>query len=515
MGFKNEICYQIYPKSFQSTDKSVGNLRGIINRLDYLKRLGITLIWLCPINDSPMEDNGYDVRDYYKINPMFGTMDDFKELIDKAHQRGIKIMFDIVLNHTSSEHEWFKKSRNGDPYYKDFYIWTKKPVNWGSFFGGSAFEYDEVRQEYYLKLFAKHMPDLNWKNKNLRKEIKKIFKFYIDLGVDGFRLDAISHIWKDDFRMLQPENEIVYDYSKFSNLPEVHEMLKELNRDVFSKYDVITIGEIGGMPTRNDIISFCNNELNMIYTFAFQGLIKDGHLDIEELRDRIEEYQGVIADGAWLGLYWTNHDFARVMSLYGDEKNPIYSGSALATVMYFLKGTPFIYNGEELGMTNYPFKHISDFDDVKFKNEFLNSGLSEEEYISKYAYLSRDNARTIMQWDDSKYAGFSTAKPWFHINQNYKEINVKAMDNRKSLLNEYRKIINIRKSYPQFIDGVYKGLYLDSRMISYQRDNMLVLVNLSNEKIDINIPGGRVVYSNYDNFEKIEPYHAMVIELKK
>lgn len=529
MWYKSAIGYQIYPKSFKSIDSSVGTIKGITSKLDYLKDLGVDLIWICPIFDSPMDDNGYDIRDYYKINHDYGTMEDVKEMITKAHKLGLKIIFDLVLNHTSIEHEWFKKSCAKDPYYDDFYIWSKEKYNWGSFFGGSAFSYNEERKEYFLHIFSNKMPDLNWKSVNLKKEVKKIMEYYLALGIDGFRLDAISHLCKKKLENTTPlDKDLVYDYSLFSNLKEVHNILKEFRREIFSHYNIMTIGEIGGDPTIKQALDYCNDELDMVYTFGFTNCAKkDSHnmssnkMDVKAMRNLISAYQNELNEKGWMGLYLTNHDIERAMSLYGDMYYFIESGSMLAVLMYMLKGTPFIYNGEEIGMTNYPFKKVSDFDDVRIRTTYkLNTTLSEEEFVNAVKDTSRDNARTIMQWNDSEYAGFSSSKPWFHINPNYKTINVKKEEQEeRSLLNEYKKIIKLRKSLTQITQSDYEEIMLDERIISYKRGNLLIICNCTNNVITLNnLPNvKRVLYNNYNNshdYKVIEPYQAYVMEVE-
>jgi len=533
--WKESIGYQIYPKTFCGIDSKNGTIKGIISKLDYLQELGITLIWINPIYASPMDDNGYDISSYYEINPDYGTYDDVKELIEQAHKRNIKVIFDLVLNHTSDENEWFKKSIKQDAYYSDFYIWLDDIPNWGSFFGGSCFKYNEERKQYFLKLFSDKMPDLNWENPNVLKEMKKIITYLLDLGIDGFRLDAISHIGKAKFEKIEPYDKIVYDYTKYSNLPLVHTILKDLKDTIFSKKDILTVGEIGGPHTVDEALDYTKEELSMIFTFSHIWCnniydinnIQDRKIYIRTLNKVIDLYQEKINNQGWIGLYWMNHDHPRLMSQYGDIQNPLYSGSMLACLMYFLKGTPFIYNGEEIGMTNYDFTNIKEFGDVNIRKLYqinvVENKMSEEQFILKHKYTSRDNARTIMQWDDSVNAGFSSKKPDSLVNPNYKEINVKKQLKGKSLLNEYKKIISVRKqNIKTFVYGEYKKNYINDDIISYYRNKHLIICNLTNNEINIDlfiktISIKNILYSNYEN-KKIgkilKPYEALVMEVE-
>ncbi len=533
--WKESIGYQIYPKTFCSVNSKNGTIQGIISKLDYLKDLGITLIWINPIYASPMDDNGYDISSYYEINPDYGTYEDVKELIRESHKRNIKVIFDLVLNHTSDENEWFKKSVQKDKYYDDFYIWTDDIPNWGSFFGGSCFRYNKEREQYFMKIFSDKMPDLNWENPNVVKEMKKVINFLLDLGIDGFRLDAISHLGKAKFEKIEPYNQIVYDSSKYSNLPLVHKVLKDLNNEIFSKRDIMTVGEIGGKHTTSEALEYTNEELSMIFTFDHIWCnnirlitnTKERIIDVRRLNKVIDLYQQAIQKQGWIGLYWMNHDHPRVMNQYGDVNNPLYSGSMLACLMYLLRGTPFIYNGEEIGMTNYDFNNIKEFSDVNIRKLYqiyvLENKMTEEEFIIKHKHTTRDNARTIMQWDNTEYAGFSKVKPDSLINPNYKTINVSNQLSGKTLLNEYKKIINLRKSkIDTFVYGSYKTNYIQDDIISYYRDNYLIICNLSNNLIDLsyyykNLNIIKILYSNYDKLitdNELKPYEAIVLEIE-
>lgn len=545
--WKEVIAYQIYPRSFfDSNNDGCGDINGIIEKLDYLKDLSIDLVWISPFYDSPMDDNGYDIRDYYQVAKQFGTLVDVKNLIKEAHKRNIKVMFDLVLNHTSDEHPWFieaRKSRDND--YRDYYIWLDgrvingkmlPPTNWGSFFGGSCFEYDEVANQYYMKIFGKKQPDLNWKNKKVREEMKKIINWWIDQGVDGFRVDAISHLGKAEFIDAEPKSkQLVYDFTKFSNLELVHEVLKELGEEIFFKRNVATIGEVGGSPTVEEAfryIASSNKELNMLFTFDHVYCNENGKVDFKKLKEAIFKWQEAIQNDGWIGLYWANHDHPRVLSYYGDEQNPIKSASMLATLMYFLKGTPFIYNGEEIGMTNYPFTSISDFDDVKIRNnyeiEVLKGDLTEQAFIDKYKFTSRDNARTVFQWNKKDYAGFSTVLPKYKVNPNYLLYNVeKELQDTESILKHYKAILKLRKEYQDiFVYGSTNIKLRDhEQIVMYERkfaDTCIVVIcNFFNSSININIDYEKltILYSNYNEREIIKnhtlkPYEAIVLKVE-
>ena len=516
--WKEAIGYQIYPKSFYGIDKSIGNIKGITQKLEYLNYLGIDFIWLCPIYSSPMIDNGYDVSDYYSFDKDFGSKEDVIELIDKAHKLGIKVIFDLIMNHTSNKHDSFIKSEKRDPYYDDFYIWLDDIPNWGSYFGGSAFKYSEIRNQYYMKVFAEEMPDLNWKSKGVRIEMKKVINYLLDLGIDGFRIDAISHLGKADFKSVEPYDKIVLCDEKFSNLPLVHEVLEELNREIFIPRNVMTVGEIGGPHTIDEALRYTQNELSMIFTFDHVWCkdYNQNKINYRKLKNALFSYQ---ERNGWIGLYWMNHDQPRLISQYGDEKDIYHSGSMLAVTMYFLRGTPFIYNGEEIGMINYNFKLIEEFNDVSAINTY--NVLKKEnrlpiDYIEKLKNYSRDNARTIMQWNDEKYAGFSTVKPWFIVNENYREINVlKELQEEKSLLNEYKKIISLRKKHIKtFAYGSFKALDSNDKVIAYKRDKFIIISNMANEEIKFNLDFKYIIlYSNYDEVSNVlKPYQALVLE---
>lgn len=542
--WKEAIGYQIYPKSFcDSNGDGIGDILGIVSKLDYIKKLGVNLIWICPIYDSPMDDNGYDVRDYFKIDKTFGEMRDFDLLLKEAHKRDIRIMMDLVLNHTSDEHQWFIESSKRNGKYTDYYIWQDPifdpvtgrrhvPTNWWSFFGGTTWKWSEERQQYFMKIFSNKMPDLNWKNPDVVEDMSKMIKWWIDKGVDGFRIDAVAHLGKKPFVQ-------TYDDScaNFSNLPLVHDVLRHLNENLFTPNNIATVGEVGGSASFEEQLSYTKedaHQLNMIFTFdhawcnnpyAALNKMESLKLDIPQLKYALVRDQEVIKRGGWLGIYWMNHDHPRVLSHYGNLDYPFESATALATALYFMKGTPFIYNGEEIGMTNYHFK-VDEFDDIGAKRLIMKAQGEQKKYeYERQLLICKDHARTIMQWNDRKYAGFSTNKPWFVINPNYKKVNVEAQEKEKdSILNHYRLILNLRKSNPDvFVYGDFKPHYMeDPNVLCYDRiykDQIVrVIVNLSDK--NVRFASGyfeKICYHNYfNNYDgrTLKPYESVVLKIK-
>ena len=540
--WKEAIGYQIYPKSYKdSNGDGIGDINGIISKLDYIKSLGVNLIWLCPIYDSPMDDNGYDVRDYFNIDKTFGTIEDFDNLLKEAHSRGIKIMMDLVLNHTSDEHKWFIESENRNGKYTDYYIWQDPkyddngnmhpPTEWWSFFGGTTWKYSPKRNQYFMKVFSDKMPDLNWENPDVVKDMGDMIKWWIKKGVDGFRIDAVAHLGKKPF--IQTEDN---SCNNFSNLPLVHKVLKNLNENIFSVNDVATIGEVGGNADFQSQLMYTKeseHKLNMIFTFdhvwcnnsyAAKHRLENEKMDPYRLKHTLNRNQDMIKQGGWLGLYWMNHDHPRVLSHYGNLNYPFESATALATTMYFLKGTPFIYNGEEIGMTNYHFGP-DEFNDVGARN-LIKTARPEDrqrEYENQLL-ISKDHARTIMQWSDKQYAGFSTVSPWFVINPNYTKINVEKQENLNcSILNHYRKILHTRTKYKDvFVYGDFKMRFEEHPYIFvYDRitdkERYTVVVNLSDKitKFDITNEIDKVIYKNYGEYNgTLLGYQALVFKNK-
>lgn len=554
------VGYQIYPKSFfDSNQDGIGDLNGIYEKLDYLNQLGVTLIWICPFYDSPMDDNGYDVRDFFGVAKEFGTMEDAKRLIDKAHDLGIKVILDYVLNHTSDEHPWFIESRKSkDNPYRDYYIWhegklkdgmKQEPTNWGSFFGGSCWNYDELTDSYYMKIFSNKMPDLNWKNINVQNEMMKVANKWLELGIDGFRIDAVSHLDRAPFVDTEIcQDKYCLDWHKFSNLPEVHTYLKRLNKEVFSPNDVLTIGEVGGEASIDQGIkyaAFDSNELSMVFNFDHNWCNnlndvsnpKQLEVNLPCLKNAFSKWQKAFKDIGWLPLNWLNHDQPRLMSQYGSYKYPLLSGKMLATLLHMMRGTPFIYQGEEIGMTNYPFEDVNDFNDISSISAYYSHLEKEPDHpvkaLKKAALRSRDNPRTPMQWSKSIYGGFSNQKPWMMVNPNYKKINVEqALKDKNSLWYHYQKLIDLRKNsiYKDVIVyGSYEMIDEDSKIfynyIRKSNDKTLLIINsFSNRKQTYDLKQykiNKVVLSNSDKIKYtlnqliLPPFGSVVLDIEE
>ena len=545
--WKEAVVYQIYPRSFMdSNGDGIGDLQGIISRLDYLKTLGVDVIWMSPIYQSPNDDNGYDISDYQAIMEEFGTMEDFDELLFKAHEKGLKIVMDLVVNHTSDEHRWFVESRKSkDNPYSDYYLWrdAKKdgsaPNNWGACFGGSAWEFDKERGQYYLHLFSRKQPDLNWDNPKVRNEVFAMMNWWCQKGIDGFRMDVISMISKTKE---MPDGKIRGLYGDFSPYcvhgPNVHNYLKEMNREVLSKYDLMTVGETAGV-TPEEACRYAGKdeqELNMVFQFQHvdcggkYGKWTDKRMPLTTLKAILSRWQNELYGKAWNSLFWDNHDQPRAVSRFGNDAPQwrVLSAKMLATCLHLMQGTPYIYQGEELGMTNYPFKDPEDFHDIESIHayeEWCKSGrVSHEEFWPCITGISRDNARTPMQWDESAQAGFTKGEPWMPVNPNYKEINAKAaLEDPGSVFYHYQKLIALRKQYPIIVHGDYKLLFADSEEIfAYQRtlgkEKLLVVCNFTDQETAFTLPeefaGGRYLIANYENPGKegvLRPYEAFAV----
>ncbi|EIW6614606.1 glycoside hydrolase family 13 protein [Clostridium perfringens] len=505
--WKELIAYQIYPKSFMdSNGDGIGDIQGIISKLDYLKDLGIDLIWLCPMYKSPNYDNGYDISDYKDILDEFGTMDDFNELLNEVHNRGMKLIIDLVINHTSHEHPWFIESRSSrDNPKRDWYIWREgkgdeEPNNWESIFKGSAWEFCENSEEYYLHLFAKEQPDLNWENEEVRNELYKMINWWLDKGIDGFRVDAISHIKKEEGLkdMDNPEGlKYVSSFEKHMNVEGINSHLKELKEETFSKYDIVTVGEANGVSANEADHWVAEDEgtFNMIFQFEHLNLwnYEEGQgFDVKAYKDVLTNWQNSLEGKGWNALFIENHDIPRVVSTWGNDKEYLTECAKAFGAIYFLqKGTPFIYQGQELGMTNVKYHSISEYDDVKTintYNERIESGVSEKIALKEAWITSRDNSRTPMQWNSSKNAGFTEGQPWIGVNENYKRINVEVEErDENSVLNFYKKLIKLKKSNEALIYGVYDLiLEEDENIFAYTRtlnnEKFLIIANLTEEK---------------------------------
>ena len=555
MNFKNKVVYQIYPKSFMdSNNDGLGDIRGIISKLDYLSDLGIDIIWTTPFFVSPQKDNGYDVADYYNVDPSYGTMEDVEELIREAKKRNIDIMFDMVFNHTSTEHEWFKKVINGEEKYKNYYIFKEgrvingkkePPTNWISKFGGSAWQYIEKFDEYYLHLFDVSQADLNWDNEEVRKEIFDIVNFWIGKGVYGFRFDVINliskpQVFEDDF-----EGDGRRFYTDGIN---IHKYLKELNKNTFGKYDnAVTVGEMSSTTIENCIKYSGEKENELSMVFSFHHLKVDYKnkdkwqlmdFDFQELKNILFSWQeGMQSNNAWSALFWCNHDQPRIVSRFGDDKK-YYKESAkmLASVMHCLRGTPYIYQGEEIGMTNAYFNDINQYKDVESLNYFnilKNNGIEEKEIYKILQSRSRDNARTPMQWNDKKNAGFSNVKSWIEIIANYKEINAENnLKDENSIFNHYKKLIKLRKDYKVISEGKTIPILKDDKNVlsfirEYNNEKILVINNFYGNEctadlsgINFDVKTSKILLSNYsddlilDNILKLKPYESVVLYSK-
>ena len=544
--WKEAVIYQIYPRSFaDSNSDGIGDLNGITAHLDYLETLGIDVIWLSPVYKSPNDDNGYDISDYRDIMDDFGTMEDFDRLLAEAHRHHIKIVMDLVVNHTSDEHAWFIESRSSkDNPHRDYYIWKepkngKEPNNWGSCFGGSAWELDERTGMYYLHCFSKKQPDLNWENPKVRDEVFDMMNWWCEKGIDGFRMDVISMISKDQSYPDGPVEDGLYgSFGPYvCNGPRVHEFLQEMNNRVLSHYDLLTVGEAAGV-TIDEAKKYANSdgtELGMVFQFEHVDLVKspigkwtDQKPQLTDFRRVMNKWQYELEGKAWNSLFLDNHDQPRVVSRFGNDSEAyrVISAKMLATCLHMMKGTPYIYQGEELGMTNVYFDKLEDYRDIESINAFhqyVDNGLVKAEDMMRYLKeISRDNARTPMQWDDSKNAGFTDGTPWINVNPNYKEINAKAaVADPNSVFHYYQELIKLRHTLPIIVYGKFQGLLEDSETIyAYNRllDGQVLTVtcNFTDQEQDCTLfddLAGEELISNYKEHKtgKLQPYEARVI----
>ncbi|WP_423188973.1 glycoside hydrolase family 13 protein [Alkalibacterium sp. f15] len=531
--WKDAVVYQVYPKSFQDTNgDGIGDLKGIIKRLDYLKLLGINALWLSPVYKSPNDDNGYDISDYKKIHPDYGTMEDMHELIAEARKRGIRLIMDLVVNHTSDEHEWFQEALKGkDNPYRDYYVW-RDPVNDGppndlvSSFGGSAWEYDEKSGQYYLHIFSRKQPDLNWENATMRKEIYEMINFWLDKGIGGFRMDVIDHIGK------VPDEKIVV------NGPKLHDYIQEMNEATFRHYDVMTVGETWAATPENAALYSDpdRNELSMI--FQFEHIMLDEQpgktkwdledLQLVELKQTFSKWQTQIGENSWNSLFWNNHDTPRVVSRWGNDKEyRVESAKAFAILLHNMQGTPYIFQGEEIGLVNTPITDISqanDIETINLYNERIESGYAKDDVLKSINTKGRDNARRPIPWNDETQGGFTKGEPWQKLNENYETINVEAaLDDKASVFYTYQKLIELRKEHEILVKGSFKLLLPDDPQIfAYERElgneKWTVIANLSDTEQTRSIADKNVqaLISNYDEKEydltdlKLKPYEAFV-----
>ncbi|NQJ73214.1 alpha-glucosidase [Streptococcus suis] len=528
--WKKSVIYQIYPRSFQdSNGDGIGDIRGIISRLDYLHELGIDAIWLSPVYQSPMDDNGYDISDYQGIAPEFGTMEDMEELIAEGHKRNIKIIMDLVLNHTSDEHFWFQEALKGpdNPYY-DYYVWADEPNELRSTFSGSAWEYVPHLNKYYLHQFSVKQPDLNWKNPALKQEIWDMINFWIEKGVGGFRLDVIDLIGKE------PEKLITADG------PTLHHLIQELNEKTFGAYDLVTVGETwSANPENAQLYSHPDQkEFSMIFQFEHVGLDQQegkekwdlSPLDPARLHKVLSKWQTELVGKGWNSLFWNNHDLPRAISRFGDDR-PAFrelSGKMLAIYLHFMSGTPYIYQGEEIGMINTPITDISQADDIETRRmyaERIENGFTKEELITSINAKGRDNARRPMQWTGAEGAGFSTGQSWLALGDTVKDINVeKALADKQSLFYTYQKLIALRKEYPCMSEGKYEVIETgNSSVMAYRKydeqDDFIILVNFTSDEqaFDVSSEEYSLFMHNYDEAafldrQILRPYEAIVLK---
>lgn len=550
--WKESVVYQIYPRSFcDSNGDGIGDLNGITGKLDYLKELGIDVIWLSPVYKSPNDDNGYDISDYQAIMDEFGTMEDFDRMLATAHEKGIKIMMDLVVNHTSDEHKWFIESRKStDNPYRDYYIWRPAkedgslPNNWGSCFSGPAWEYDKTTDMYFLHLFSKKQPDLNWDNPAVRQDVFDMMNWWLKKGVDGFRMDVISLISKEPG--LPDKEPGINGYATFyvsANGPHVHEYLQEMRQKALNNADTITVGECSGV-TLEEAKKYARSdekELNMVFQFEHMDVDSDEKagkwttrkMDLRNLKKILTRWQKGLQDIAWNSLYWENHDQPRSVSRFGNDSDEYREISAkmLATCIHMMQGTPYVYQGEELGMTNCPFNTLDNFRDLESINAFHElteqGKMTEEDMMAAIGYKGRDNARTPMQWDDSAYAGFSTANPWIMVNPNYTKINAKDQINREdSVFKYYQKLIKLRHESELIVYGTYDLILDDDKDIyAYIRtlgdEKLIVYCNFSENTREVELPeefvNKKVLISNYSDAKAnpkitLRPYEAIVIQ---
>ena len=551
--WKESVVYQIYPRSFKdSNGDGIGDLNGITEKLDYLKELGIDVIWLSPVYQSPNDDNGYDISDYQAIMSEFGTMEDFDRMLGKAHDLGIRIVMDLVVNHTSDEHPWFVESRKSvDNPYRDYYIWRpardgKEPNNWGSCFSGPAWQYDEATRMYYLHLFSVKQPDLNWDNPKVRDEVFSMMNWWLDKGVDGFRMDVISLISKKpDLPDGKPGINGYASFNEPANGPHVHEYLQEMRRRVLDGRDTITVGECSGV-TLEEAKKYARSdekELNMVFQFEHMDVDADGSnkwsdkkMDLRDMKQVLTKWQKGLEEIAWNSLFWENHDQPRSVSRFGnDGEYREVSAKMPATCLHMMQGTPYVYQGQELGMTNVPFGDISDFrdlDSINAYHELTTQGVfSEEEMLRFLRYKSRDNARTPFQWNDQENAGFTSGTPWIMVNPNYREINAQEqMAREDSVFHYYQKLIRLRKENAVIVYGTYDLLLPDDPELyvytrTLEEEKLLVICNFYGNTREYTLPEDwqpdamECLIGNYKEVKNgrtmtIRPYEAVVFRRK-
>ncbi len=542
--WKEAVVYQIYPRSFKDSDgDGVGDLRGVIKKLDYIKSLGVDAVWLNPVFKSPNDDGGYDISDYYAIQPEFGTMVDFDELLAGLHKRDLKLIMDLVLNHSSDEHEWFQQSRKSknNPY-RDYYFWkpgkgSNPPNNWPSFFGGSAWQPDEATGEYYLHLFSRKQPDLNWENPNLRDEVHQLMKFWLDKGVDGLRLDVISAISKrTDFPDTDTTdfNETIRKF--YSNGPRLREFIAEAREKLWNNYNIVTVGEGPGITPENALDYLGENQgLNMIFHFGhmFMDQGPGGRFDpkpwtMKEFKQIFKIWNETFATRGWGSVFLGNHDFPRMLSRWGNDKQyRDESAKMLLTLLLTMRGTPFIYMGDEIGMTNTVLNSVAESKDIETQTGWTvarKQGFTESQFLTIANYAGRDNARTPMQWNNGPQSGFSTGNPWMALNPNYGWLNVADQDSKpSSILNYFRSLVSLRKANPVLSSGTYHPIETTSNLFAYYRqwrqEKMLIVHNFSDEVANLpdevqDISKVKLIGNYSDSFDQVRPWEVTVFKCK-
>lgn len=544
--WKEAVAYQVYPRSFNdSNNDGIGDLQGVIEKLDYIQDLGIDIIWLSPMYKSPNDDNGYDISDYQDIMDEFGTMDDFDQLLDGVHQRGMKLILDLVVNHTSDEHPWFIESKSSkDNPKRDWYIWKdpkadgSEPNNWESIFNGSTWEYDKTTGQYYFHLFSKKQPDLNWENKDVKAAVFNMMNWWFEKGIDGFRVDAITHIKKtfEAGDLPVPEGKTYAPaFDVDMNQPGIHDWLQEMKDESLSHYDIMTVGEANGVNPDNadEWVGEDKGKFNMIFQFEHLGLWNTGDIkfDVKAYKDVLNRWQKKLEDVGWNALFIENHDQPRRVSTWGDDERFWYESATSHAVVYFLQqGTPFIYQGQEIGMTNYPFESVETFNDVAVVNEYnivKAQGGDLTELLNKHKMENRDNSRTPMQWTNAINGGFSEHEPWFPVNPNYTEINVSSqLQDSDSILNFYKSLIQVKKSHDIFTYGTFNLIDAENdRVFAYIRElegkRVLVVGNLTDKSASLEfnetINENNIKLHNYKdnklNLTALRPFEAFVIAL--
>lgn len=534
--WKEAVVYQVYWRSFYDSDgDGYGDLQGLIEKLDYIQHLGVNVIWLNPCYESPDKDNGYDISDYYRIMDKAGTMKTWETLLDEVHKRGIKLIMDLVVNHTSDQHPWFLESRSSkDSPKRDWYIWRDKPNNWRSYFTPSAWEYDETTGQYYFHSFAVEQPDLNWKNREVREEIYKMMRFWLDKGIDGFRLDAIALLAKPEGF---PDATNPYDIRYLTNNPGLHDYLREMNEQVFKHYDIFTVGEVAFVSPEEGLKYVAEDRHELHTLFHFEVCDEMPSWDPLRFKQIQKRWYEALWGKGWNSQFLNNHDHTRQVTRYGNDKEyRVESAKLLGTMLHTLPGTPYIYQGEEIGMTGVRFSSIDDYNDIAMKNKYAEEvakGRDPQEVLENLQPLSRDNSRTPMQWDDSEHAGFTTGTPWIKVNPNYKEINVKqALEDPNSVYHYYRKLIQLRKEHPEMVYGTFHDYTENEPYIyAYTRELdgscLLIVLNHCDEPNDYELPGALSAYTreyllgNYADIQEtgvilhMRPHEARIYKLKQ